>query len=59
MRRLRPEMASTVDLLSFYDCRNKLRDVQALTEMAETRVGLSYPISGDDLALATYEGEPK
>lgn len=59
MRRLRPEMASTVDLLSFYDGRNKHRDVQALTEIAETRVGLGYPISGDDLALATYEGEPK
>lgn len=57
VRVLRPDMPDTVDLLSFYDGSNKHRDVQALTEIFSCTPG-GYPVSGDDLALATQK-EPK
>ena len=59
MRHLRTEMADTVDILSFYDGRGKHHTAQKLNGLGEGTTGLEYPISGDDLALATYEKEPK
>lgn len=59
MRQLRPEMADTVDLLSFYDGTSIHRTAHKLDEISGGAAGLGYPVSGDDLALATYEKEPK
>ena len=57
MRTLRPTMADTVDILSFYDGSSPHRTVQALEEISAAS-HMGHPVSGDDLALATRE-EPK
>ena len=57
MRTLRPTMADTVDVLSFYDGSSPHRTVQALEEISATSY-MGLPVSGDDMALATRE-EPK
>lgn len=57
MRTLRPAMADTVDILSFYDGSSPHRTVQALEEISAAS-HMGHPVSGDDLALATRK-EPK
>ena len=57
-RFLRPEMADTVDLLSFYDGSSPHRTLQKLQEIASITRNSGYPVSGDDLALATRK-EPE
>lgn len=59
MRELRTDMADTVEVLSKYDNRSKHHTAQKLNELMDRQEFSGYPISGDDLALATYEKETK